>query len=160
LLVLRLSERFEEAAKAEGLTTRGVGPAKLLSSVSVELPFALHADARVVTDYQMVWPTDVSGPDLKAAASPIRIRHVRIEELNRFKRVLGYYKRLLPDAEEHLSRQGAWLDSLKDRGSAGTKISTDVLIVRDEIHGTIDKEEEKLRTDVLLIEIRDPSQLR
>jgi len=157
-LVLRLSERFEAAALA-GATSPGGGATAVrrTSKGEVRLPFTLHPGARVVTEYELTWPVDLTDPACREAASPIRVRHARIEEQNRYSRVLGYYRHRIPTAAEHLSSQGAWIDGLVSRPEVGTKVSLDVLICRDRIPGNPDDENEKLRVDVLLIEVRDPS---
>jgi len=157
-LVLRLSERFEAAALAQA-TSPGSGATSVrrTSGGDVRLPFTVHPGARVVTEYELTWPVDIADPACRGATSPMRVRHVRIEEQNRYVSVLGYYRHQIPSADEHLSAQGAWLDGLVSRPEVGTKISLDVLIDRDRIRGAPENEEEKLRVDVLMVEVQDPS---
>jgi len=157
-LVLRLSERFEAAALAQTISPGDGGAAvRRASAGDVRLPFSLHPGARVVTEYELTWPVGLTDPACREAVSPMRVRHVRIEEQNRYTRVLAYYRHQIPTANEHLSSQGAWLDGLVSRPEVGTKVSLDVLIGRDRISGGPENEEEKLRVDVLMVEIRDPS---
>jgi len=160
-MVLRLSERFEAAAVARGPRSGSEsGAIRRTSAGYVRLPFELHDGARVVTRYELTWPHDLSEPSCRDAAGPIRISHVRIEEQNRYNKVLAYYRHQIPNVDEHLSNQGAWFDGLLERPESGTRVSLDVLIYRDRITGTPDNEHEKLRIDVLMIEVFDPAHPR
>ncbi len=160
--VLRLSERFEAAALAKARQSSGAAEAsaRRMSTGSVSLPFELHTGARVVTEYELTWPHDVADATCGEAVGPIRVHHVRIEEQNRYAGVFGYYRHQIPGAVEHLSSQGAWFDGLIRRPESGTQVSLDVVINRDRIRGSVDNEREKLRIDVLMVEIFDPSQPR
>ena len=148
-LLRAMGQQFRTAAQpGQGSSPPGAGGD--FHDVSLKL----HAPADVVAGYRADWPAGLSGKPAALAVSPLRVRYVRIEQQARPLRVLAYYRRQLPDCEEHPNEQGAiWLDSLSAIGEGGNVRSIDVVIAQ--VHKNLPllaDQEQRLVIEILAIE--------
>jgi hypothetical protein len=145
-LLRTMCQQFRAAAGAPG---EGRGSA---GSDAKDMPPKLHSPADVVAAYRADWPEKLSGKPVGLAISPLRVRYVRIEQQARLPKVLAYYRRQLPDFEEHRLEQGVWLDSLSATSDGGTR-SIDALITRaNKSLPSLADQEQRLIIEVLTIE--------
>jgi hypothetical protein len=146
-LLRATGQQFRAAAQPPG---QPGGPALDDKDASLKV----HAPADVVATYRADWPAGLPGKPAGLAVSPLRVRYVRIEQQGRPLRVLAYYRRQLPDCEEHPLEQGAvWLDSLSPISERGDVRSIDVVINR--VHKNLPllaDQEQRLVVEVLAIE--------
>ena len=115
--------------RAAGSTPAGGGSPLGAGNDAKESFLKLHSPADIVATYRADWPEGLSGKPAGLVLSPLRVRYVRIEQQARPLKVLAYYRRQLPDCEEHRLEQGVWLDALSTTGEGGTR-SIDVLITK------------------------------
>ena len=145
-LVRTLCERFYAAARAKPNSDRMAE-----GTADDRFPVKLHPNADVVAVYRLDWPEELDG---KIAAAPfLRVRYVRIEQKARPDRLLAYYRRQLPDCEEHVGPDAAWLDSLAaDKDQAGAR-SVDVLLAKSSAAAPgLSDQEQELTVSILTVE--------
>ncbi len=147
-LLRAMCQQFRAAASAPaegGSANRAGGDAK-------EWFLKLHSPTDIVAAYRADWPERLSGKPTGLLISPLRVRYVRIEQQARPLKVLAYYRRQLPDCEEHRIEQGIWLDALTATGEGGAR-SIDVLITKANKNlPAIADQEQRLIIEVLAIE--------
>lgn len=152
-LVLATCRRLETASRARAAAVgSGEPPAP-------RLPLAMHDSARVVARYRAAWPDDVRSQASGTSVDPMEINYVRVEETNRYQKLLGYYRRQVGARQESTDRQGAWLEAVRDVPGTGRKLSLDVVIrkaAKDDTYEKLDKDE-KLTVEILAVEIKDPA---
>ena len=157
-LVLATSKRLEMASHARAAAAARPSGGTADNPPALRLPLALHESARVVASYRTVWPEDVRSRVSGASLDSMEINYVRMEETNRFRKLLAYYKRQMGTRRESGDRQGVWLETVRDLPGTGRKLSLDVIIrkaMKGSAYETLD-EDEKLAVEILAIEIRDP----
>ena len=111
----------------------------------------MHPHADVVALYRLDWPEALDG---KIAAAPfLRVRYVRIQQKARPDLLLSYYRRQLPDCEEHVSPDAAWLDGLAaDKNRAVTR-SVDVLLAKSSAAAPgLSDQEQELTVSILTVQ--------
>ena len=148
-LLRAMCQQFRAAAGATpgGSTAAGAG------SDAKDLPLKLHSPADVVAAYRADWPRGLVGKPAGLVLSPLRVRYVRIEQQARPQKVLAYYRRQLPDCEEHRIEQGVWLDGLTTTGESGAARSIDVLIAKANKNlPPLADQEQRLIVEVLAVE--------
>jgi hypothetical protein len=147
-LLRAMGQQFRAVAKPPGQ-----GGASAPADVK-DVSLKLHAPADVVAAYRVDWPAGLSGKPAALAVSPLRIRYVRIEQQGRPLRVRAYYRRQLPDCEEHpVEQDSLWLDSLSAVGEGGNVRSIDVVVTK--VHSNLPvlaDQEQRLIIEVLAIE--------
>ena len=155
VMLLGICRQLEYAARArEAAAKKAVGGEK--SQPTFIDPIVLHEGARVVSRYQLHWPTDVPPDVTSRLPDPLTLCYVRIEETNDARKVLNYYKHRLPGCARHINDQGAWLESLKFDDDARKVHSLDVLIVRAKAGPFAPPEiGEKLTVEILSVELND-----
>jgi len=153
-LLLACTSRLEAAALAKPAAKR---KAENRPAAASSLPIELHEDARVVADFHLSWPQNLS-PDVSAGhVSPLAVHYARVEERNRFRTVRGYYRRRLDAAAERAGQGGTWLHALRHAAEPGRVRSLDVVIRRaDDTPHASAAAEERITVDVLSVEINDP----
>jgi hypothetical protein len=148
-LLRAMGQQFRAAAGATpgGSTAAGAG------SDAKDLPLKLHSPADVVAAYRADWPQGLVGKPAGLVLSPLRVRYVRIEQQARPQKVLAYYRRQLPDCEEHHIEQGVWLDGLTTTGESGAARSIDVLVAEaNKDLPPLADQEQRLIVEVLAVE--------
>ena len=148
-VVRAMCQQFRAAAgpPAEGSNSAGAG-----SDVK-DLPLKLHSPADVVAAYRVDWPEGLAGKPAGLGISPLRVRYARIEQQARPLTVLAYYRRQLPDCEEHRIEQGVWLDVMGATGEGGATRSIDVLITKANKNlPALADQEQRIIVEVLAIE--------
>jgi hypothetical protein len=147
--VLRtMCRQFCEAAGAPGESRGSAGAGRDAN----DMPLKLHSPTDVVAAYRADWPEGLSGKPVGLALSPLRVRYVRIEQQARPLKVVAYYRRQLPDCEEHRIEQGVWLDALSPTSEGSTR-SIDVLITRANKNlPSLADQDQRLIVEVLAIE--------
>ncbi len=148
-LLRAMCQQFRAAAgtPAEGSSPAGAG------SDAKDVPLKLHSPADVVAAYRADWPEGLAGKPAGLAISPLRVRYVRIEQQARPLTVLAYYRRQLPDCEEHRIEQGIWLDAMSATGEGGAARSVDVLITKANKNlPALADQEQRIIVEVLAIE--------
>ena len=67
--------------------------------------------------------------------------------------MLAYYRRQLPDCEEHRIEQGVWLDAMSATGESGAVRSIDVLITKANKNlPELADQEQRIIVEVLAVE--------
>ncbi len=118
-----------------------------------DVPLKLHSAADVVATYRWDWPDGLGGKPAGLHGAPLRVRYVRIEQQARAVKVLAYYRRQLPDCEEHPIEQGIWLDALASTTEEAAARSIDVLITKasNNLPGLADQEQ-RLIVEILAVD--------
>jgi hypothetical protein len=121
------------------------------SETDLQLPMKLHPRADLVAAYRLNWPESLAGE--MAAAPLLRVRYVRLALKAPPARVVAFFRRQLPDCQQHESPSGIWLDSLDDGKRQANARSVDVLVARTSARtlGPASQEQE-LTVEVLSIE--------
>jgi hypothetical protein len=118
-----------------------------------DVPLKLHSPADVVAAYRWDWPAELGGKPAGLHGAPLRVRYVRIEQQARAVKVLAYYRRQLPDCEEHPLEQGIWLDALTSTTEEAAARSIDVLITKANKNlPSLADQEQRLIVEILAVE--------
>jgi hypothetical protein len=110
-----------------------------------EVSIKPHPGAEVVAAYRSDWPEDCGDEMVCQPPVLLRVRYVRIEQLDRPSRIAAYYRRQLPGAQEHVTKDDFWLESLTRAGNGAWR-SVDVLMTKpkDNVPGAADQEQRVL----------------
>ena len=155
--VLAWCDWLQQAANARAARSIKEGREPVSRESLEKLPIRLHEDARVVAHHEASWPSGLpSGVDFQSV-SPLKLHYVRIEQRERFSRLISHYRRQMPSVRESSEQRGVWLDCLVAGDKPETCRSIDILIRRDPTARVASHKDERLRIDVLVIEISDPS---
>lgn len=122
------------------------------------LPIRPHATEGVTATHTVLWPGGAPAGATDAAADPLAVHYVRIEERTRPTRLLAYYGRALPDHRRRDIENGVCFEGMHGGAPAGVLRSIDVRITRagTEIRRLPD-EEQDLVVEILAVTIRDPA---
>jgi hypothetical protein len=132
---------------------RAVATAPAAGGDAKELPLKPYVPADIVAAYRADWPEGLSEKPAGLGIAPLRVRYVRIEQQVRPLKVLAYYRRQLPDCEEHRVEQGVWLDALTPTNAGGAARSIDVLITKANKNiPALADQEQRLIIEILTIE--------
>ena len=142
-LLRAMGQQFRAAAKTQADA----------GSDAKDLRLKLHSPADIVAAYRADWPDGLSGKPAALGVSPLHVRYARMEQQARPLKVVAYYRRQLPDCEEHRVDQGVWLDALSAVGDGGTARSIDVVITKasKDLPAVADQEQ-RIIIEVLTIE--------
>jgi hypothetical protein len=138
-------KRFYAATQARRRAGARESPAD-----DAQFPVKLHPEGDLVAVYRLDWPDQLGSR--MADAPALRVRYARIQQKMRPDLLLSYYRRQLPDCEEHVGPEGAWLDGLAvDKEQFGA-CSVDVFLTRSRIDASCPAtQEQELTIHVLVI---------
>jgi hypothetical protein len=121
---------------------------------AADLPLKPHPNAEVAASYRVNWPADLTGRSPGPAISPLRVCYVRIEQRARPAALLAYYRRQLPNCNEHGDQHGIWLDAFATDKQRGAARSLDVLITKSNKDAPlVPGEEQQLIVEILSVEV-------
>lgn len=157
-LTSTMLKRFYEAAQAKD---RAETPAGKAAAPKLPSGIELNEGAKPVTSFHVLWPDEITGKIPGGKPSLLEVYYVRVEELNKPRKVVNFYSRQLQTkpADAHLiDNKAVWIDGrLEVQGDR--RRSADVWITRadDKASETVaDEEETDLIVELLVIEIKDP----
>jgi hypothetical protein len=141
-IVLAACKRFCSAAKPE------------TSADADRLPFKPPAKAEMVAIYRLNWPEDLG--DAAAGAPTLRVFYARLYQKTTPLRAVAYYRRQMPNCQEHLYPDGCWLESFVEDKQPGLAQSVDVLVRKTNSGpggaGGLPNQEQELMVDILGIQ--------
>lgn len=123
-LVLALCQQCRAAAKT---------PTEEDSKIMSKSPIRIPRGAKPIVCYYLKWPDDASEKLGDFKLDPIEIYYTRIEEEAQYSRVEKYYRGKLGRPQQHvIGDKVAWIETLKEGSTPGTRLSRDVLITRSQ----------------------------
>ncbi len=175
-LVLAFCQRFQQAGLQEIEIARQQRRRPDFTIPIQDLPIPLHEPQLIPKpSYRLLLPGEVGKKIPGVALAPTLIHYVRLEHKEKPSKVLEHYKRQLKTRRIYEFGQMVWLDALQSGRSEELLRSIDVVMTRGQTgtglpggmpgaapsrgSGTREKEtEEPLVIQILVIEMRDPSQ--
>lgn len=167
-LLRALCKRFHAAALAQAEAARRAGRPPDTEKLAAHRPLELHPDARVVAEYHLEWPDQLSGKDNLAAVPLDRmvVHYLRIEEKAKPRALRGYYERKMGSAEPHPLEDGGWLEYFRTVPNTTRKNSIDLVFsfpkdaapksaAKSETEKSADSERD-LVVELLSIDLKDP----
>ncbi len=114
------------------------------------LTFKRAPRATIVGVYRLDWPEDLR--DAIAAPPALRVRYVRTEQKTTPSKVTAYYRRQLPECQEHYFPGGIWIETIATDKSDAVLRSTDIFISKAASASEMNDQEQELIVEILTIE--------
>jgi hypothetical protein len=153
-LVETLCQRFLDAAWAQAEEARKAGQTPDLGAKLEGLPVNVHPRAKIEAAYRFLWSDEQKQKLEGVGLGLLSIYYVRIEEQERYARMIALYRRALKSCRQHERGNGVWLDRFAIVAEDDCRRSVDVLITRlDPDPDRPASEEEELVIEILAIDV-------